>query len=102
MFEQKLSEVKDRKLKPRVLGPKKAKFPPGTLNDPDGRKNSAWNMFVPKYPDGSVPLAYSGFIRTGQGTRCANCEYFVNDHCKKIHGHPQVRKTDCCNYFEAK
>jgi len=90
-----------KKLKSRVLRPK-TKFPSGTLDDPDGRKNSAWKKFVPKYADGTVPLAYSGFIRTGQGTSCVSCEYFVRDHCKKIHGHPRVRKTDCCNYFEGK
>jgi hypothetical protein len=90
---------KNLKLKPRVLGPKKTKFPSGTL-DPDGRKNSAWKTFVPKYADGTVPLAYSGFIRAGKGTSCANCEYFVSGHCGKIHGNPRIRKTDCCNYYE--
>lgn len=74
----------------------------GSLEDPYGTVNTAWQKLIPIHADGSVDLVYSGFIRTGQGTSCANCRHYLKGHCMKINGYPEVLPTDCCNFYEGK
>jgi hypothetical protein len=72
----------------------------GSLDDRFGTINTAWRSSIPLHADGSVDLAYSGFIRTGKGTSCASCKHYLKGHCMKITGYPEILSTDCCNFYE--
>jgi hypothetical protein len=73
----------------------------GSMDDPYGTKNNEWEKLIPENPDGTVPLALSGFVSTSKGTQCKTCVFFVKNHCLKIQGKPRVQEYNCCNYWKS-
>ena len=81
--------------------PNHAPRPQGTMQDPEGRLNTAWKKLIPKNKtDGTVSLVMSGFVSTANGTSCSTCSYYSNGRCMKIEGRPKVSPGNCCNFWE--